>query len=264
MRNYLKENIARYQEMARMGVRAWAEWAYGGTDYADFSSRRFLEEILPSLRLPQDRPRVLELGTGVGPGALYLASRGFQVHAIDVIPEAIEQARRNAAGRNLPVQFEVMDATQIPRCGPCYDLIVDSYCLQGIVLDADRESVFCSVKSSLKPQGYYLVSTVVYDPSRHQRNQHVVDHCSGRVYDSYDSICLYEPETNLYYEPHDGDAHIDGEITVNGKRFYPFRRYRTREQLREEVESYGFAVLHQAGELGGNLVAVHRESGLRL
>ena len=247
-----------------MGVRAWAQRWYGGTEYAAFSSRSFLEQVIPRLRLVSDRPQALELGTGVGPGALFLADRGFAVHAIDVIPEAIAQARLNAQARGREVRFEVMDATQIPHEGPGYDLIVDSYCLQGIVLDEDRQAVFSAVKARLRPQGYYLVSTAVYAAARHQSDRQVVDRRTGRVFDHYDDTCLYERATDLYYEPDAGGTPIDGEITVNGARFVPFRRYRTGARLREEVEAYGFEVLHQSGAVQENLVAAHRGSGVRL
>lgn len=264
MRNYVHENVARYREMASMGVRAWAEKWYGGADYAGFSSRGFLEEIIPRLRLAADRPRALELGTGVGPGALFLAERGFDVHAIDVIPEAIEQARVLASERRLQVRFEVMDATRIAHDGPAYDLVVDSYCLQGIVLDEDRRALFSAVKARLDARGYYLVSTAVYERGRHQSDRRVVDREGGRAFDRYDARCLYEPSTDVYYQPDAGGTPIDGAITVNGHRFVPFRRYRTGARLRAEVESYGLAVIHQSGALQENLVAVHRGSRVRL
>ena len=231
MRNYHRENVARYRGMTDRGVSAWAHSKYGGTDYADFSSRGFLEDAIPRLRLDRYRPTALELGTGVGPGAFFLAARGFRVHAIDLIPEAITQAQLVASKRGMDLRFEVMDVTRIPRHGPGYDLIVDSYCLQGIVLDEDRQ---------------------------------VVDRRTGRVFDGYDDDCLYDPDTDVCYWPYDGEAGIDGAITVDGARFFPARRYRNGPRLRREVESYGFEVLLQAGEWGENLVAVHRGSGIRL
>ena len=189
MRNYVRENSARYRKMQRMGIGAWAEWAYGGTDYADFSSRRFLDDVIPRLCLDHGRRRTLELGTGVGPGAIYLAERGFQVHGIDLIPEAIEQARRIASERGLQVGFEVMDVTRIPHHGPGYDLIVDSYCLQGIVLDEDREAVFRAIKARLNRHGYYLLSSAMYAPARHRSGQQVIDRGTGRLFDRYDRTC---------------------------------------------------------------------------
>ena len=264
MRNYHRENVARYREMTDRGVSAWAEAKYGGTDYADFSSRGFLEEAMPRLRFDRERPTALELGTGVGPGALFLAAHGFRMHAIDLIPEAIEQARLIASERGLDVRFEVMDVTRIPHDGPAYDLIVDSYCLQGIVLDADREAVLRAVRGRLDPRGYYLLSTAMYDAARHRPDRQVVEPGTGRVFDGYDDDCLYDPDTDVCYWPYDGEAEIDDAITVDGARFFPARRYRDGPRLRKEVESYGFEVLLQAGEWGENLVAVHRGSGIRL
>ena len=255
MRNYLRENIGRYRHMAPMGV---------PIPCADFSSRRFLDDVIPRLRLKQDRRRVLELGTGIGPGAIYLAERGFVVRAVDVIPEAIAQARHIASERGLHVRFEVMDVTRIPRHGPAYDLIVDSYCLQGIVLDGDREAVFRAVKARLDPHGYYLVSSAMYAAARHRGDRQVIDRYMGRVFDRYDEASLFDPDTDLYYEPYDGKEQVDGSIRVNGLWYYRFRRYRTGSRLREEVEAYGFTVLHQTGELGQNLVAVHQESEVLL
>ena len=255
MRNYLRENIERYRRMARTGA---------PTKCADFSSRGFLDDVIPRLRLQRERPRVLELGTGVGPGAIYLTERGFAVHAVDVIPEAIAQARLIVSERGLAVRFEVMDVTRIPRHGPVYDLIVDSYCLQGIVLDGDRKAVFRAVKARLDPHGYYLVSSAMYAAARHRGDRKVVDGRTGRVFDRYDEASLFDPKTDLYYEPYDGKEQVDGSIRVNGLWYYPFRRYRTGSRLREEVEAYGFTVLHQTGELGQNLVAVHQESEVLL
>lgn len=264
MKNYLRENSARYQKVRDRVVDVRAQTKYGGTDDADFSSRCFLEAVIPRLRFGREQPTALELGTGVGPGALFLAAHGFQVHGIDLIPEAIAQARRNASERGIDVTFEVMDATRIPPAGPAYDLIVDSYCLQGIALDADREAVFRAVKARLGLRGCYLVSTAMYEATRHHPDRQVVDRGTGRVFDGYDADCLYDPDTDLYYRPYAGEVEIDGSVTVGGARFFPFRRYRNGPRLRKEVESYCFEVLLQTGEWGENLVAVHRGSGIRL
>ena len=92
----------------------------------------------------------------------------------------------------------------------------------------------------------------------------MVDRRSGRVFDRYDEASLFEQNTDVYYQPYDGKEQVDGAIRVDGSWYYPFRRYRTAARLRAEVESYGFMVLHQTGELGQNLVAVHQESEVLL
>lgn len=50
MKYYYRQNIARYEKMRRMGVEAWARDTYGGTDYGDFSSRQFLDDVVPRIR----------------------------------------------------------------------------------------------------------------------------------------------------------------------------------------------------------------------
>jgi len=135
--------------------------------------------------------------------------------------------------------------------------------LQGIVLDADREAVFRAVKARLHPRGCYLVSSAMYAATRHRPDRQVVDGRTGRAFARYDETSLFDPATDIYYLPYDGKVQIDGATRVNGSWYYPFRRYRTGPRLSEEVESYGFKVIHQSGELGQHLVAVHRESGGR-
>ena len=276
MRYYTRENARRYEKMARMGLEEWAESVYGGMDLEDFSSRAFLEWALPRLVFEATAPTALELGTGVGPGALFLAERGFRVTGYDVIPEAIETARKIAAARERPIRYETVDITRMPHDGERFDLVVDSFCLNHIVFAAERRAVFEGVKARLKPGGYYLVSSSMYDARRHTPDENVVDGETGKTYEMYDGDCIYDPGTDYYYEPFDkypsererAEACAD-LLTVNGTVFIPKRCYRNGERLRAELRSHGFVVLSQEGdELPGeydeNVVCAHAGSGVRL
>ena len=210
-------------------------------------------------------------GPGVGPGALFLAERGYQVTGYDLIPEAIEVARKIAAARGLPIRYEVMDVTQIPHKGERFDLIVDSYCINHIMFAQERSAVFASVKARLKPEGYYLVSSSVYEPSRHTPEEKVVDSATGQSYDMYDGDCLYDPATDYYFEPlekypsqrEQSEACAD-TINVNGKIYIPKRCYRDGKRLRAELAAHGFDTLLQSGEYDQDLVNVHKGSGTKL
>lgn len=68
---------------------------------------------------------VLDIGCGTGDNAVYLASRGHSVTAIDGAPGAIETARERAAARGVPVTFAVADAFALPEAER-YDTILDS------------------------------------------------------------------------------------------------------------------------------------------
>ena len=263
MKYYYREHLSGYRRVEREGKISWDE-IHGHPDgFERFSSRPFLEQALPQLEFESKRPSALELGCGTGPGACFLAERGFRVDAVDLIPTAIDIARRIADDRVLDIHYEVMDVTRIPLSGIRYDLIVDSYCLQGIVLDTDRRSVFAAVRARLKPSGYYLISTAMYDDARHYPDDLIVDSVSG-TYHRYDKHCLLDPTTDVYYEPFSGTGYDDGlddapedyegSTQIAGRWYLPTRRYRTAEGLRAELEAEGFKTLLQTGESGENVL----------
>ena len=141
-RYYYREHIAGYKRIRAEGKTAWAE-IHGGEGFENFASRAFLEMALPRLRFSSAHPTALEYGCGTGPGACFMAERGFQVDAMDLVPTAIEIAKELAEARRLNIHYEVQDICELYHEGKKYDMVVDSYCLQGIVTNADRERLFC-------------------------------------------------------------------------------------------------------------------------
>lgn len=263
MKYYYREHLTGYRKVKSEGKRSWGEVNGNPDGFVNFPSRPFLENILPRLIFKDKRPRALELGCGTGPGACFLSERGFQVHGIDLIPTAIKIAREMAEERNLAIHYEVMDVTQMPHTGTRYDLVTDSYCLQGVVLDSDRKRVFSAIRARLKPSGYYLISTAMYDRSRHHPDDQVIDSKSGIVFHRYDEHDIFEPETDILYalfsgtssnEPDDRPEDYEEIIEIDGKWYLPKRRYRNPEGLRSELEVEGFRMILQTGEYGGNVV----------
>ena len=70
--------------------------------------------------------RALEIGTGTGAGAFFLAERfpEAEILAVDIAPKMIELARAKQATRNVPnLRFEVADAADLPP-GKSFDLVL--------------------------------------------------------------------------------------------------------------------------------------------
>jgi SAM-dependent methyltransferase len=263
MKYYYEENILRYERFKAEGKTAWSE-ILKDSDFENFSSRAFLGEVLPRLRFSSPRPTALEYGCGTGPGACFLAERGFQVDGIDIIPIAIEIAKQFAKDRNLNIHYEVQDICELPHEGKKYDMIVDSYCLQGIVTDEDRESVFSAVRARLKAEGYYLVSTAMFDKDRFS-NELVLDAESGIVYNRYGEDGLMDARNSIVYEKLEGNpGNYEGTIKIEDTWYLLNRRHLKAQALRAELEAAGFSVLYQSGEYGENAVCVLQDSSASL
>ncbi|MGH3579501.1 MAG: class I SAM-dependent methyltransferase, partial [Mycobacterium sp.] len=84
------------------------------------------------------RGEVLDPGTGPGHHAIYYASKGYSVTAIDESPAAIELAKRNAERAGLAVNFQVGDATELAGFEDRFDTVVDVAFYQ--VFEGDEET----------------------------------------------------------------------------------------------------------------------------
>jgi len=255
LRYYYPEHLEGYERVKAEGKTAWAE-IHGQEGFDNFCSRGFLEAALPRLTFLTPIPTALEYGCGTGPGACFLAERGFRVDAIDLVPLAIDMAKEIASQRGLSIHFEVGDVCDLPEEAREYDLVVDSFCLQCIVFDDDRRRVFSAVQSRLKPDGYYLVSTAILD-EEHEKligSRTTSDPRSGVVYTAYGPE-LIDLDTGVVFRPFPAEAgdFPDARI-IAGQRYLPHRRHLRPAALEAELEAAGFAVLFRDEHHAGSLV----------
>lgn len=78
---------------------------------------RFIDELAPTAR-------VLEIGSGQGRHALYVASTGRPVHAVDYSAIATDQLNAQAKREGLPITASCMDATALAVDAEAYDAVV--------------------------------------------------------------------------------------------------------------------------------------------
>jgi SAM-dependent methyltransferase len=74
--------------------------------------------------------RALDLGSGTGTNSVYLAGRGWDVTGVDMVPEAIAEARAKAAAAGVAPSFVQGDVTRLEELGidGGYSLLVDIGC----------------------------------------------------------------------------------------------------------------------------------------
>lgn len=75
--------------------------------------------------ISKDKMTVLDVGTGPGIIAFFLAELGKKVMGIDLSENMIQIARRNARDYNLDVDFRVGDAENLPFDDESFDAVVN-------------------------------------------------------------------------------------------------------------------------------------------
>ncbi|WP_336882240.1 class I SAM-dependent methyltransferase [Priestia koreensis] len=92
------------------------------TDYPDETLVSYVRSVNLTGR------KVLDIGCGAGRNALFLASQGFEVDAIDLSSTSIEWAKERADERNLSIRFIHGNLFETALRTETYDLIYDSGC----------------------------------------------------------------------------------------------------------------------------------------
>ncbi|MCU1648839.1 MAG: class SAM-dependent methyltransferase [Nocardia sp.] len=108
------------------------------------------------------RGRVLDPGAGAGEHTILLTRLGYDVRGVDLAPNAVAWARRNAAEQGVPqARFDVADALRLSEAtaladdgAPAFDTIVDSALFHIFGTDPDvRAEYVRSLHAVCRPGG---------------------------------------------------------------------------------------------------------------
>ncbi len=99
--------------------------------------------------------RVLDVATGEGRNAIWLAEQGCAVTGIDISPIAIEKARRFAEERKAAVEFAVADLRNWTWPEAAFDAVVTIF-IQ-FAAPAERAVVFEGMQRALRPGGVLVM-----------------------------------------------------------------------------------------------------------
>ncbi len=108
---------------------------------------------------------VLELGCGDGSISFELEARGYMVFGIDIVPTAIEWAKRKAADRKSDAGFLIGSVVNLPYRANSFDVVVDASCSHCII-GQDRNRFFSEAYRVLKRNGLFILNALCGDPSK--------------------------------------------------------------------------------------------------
>ena len=134
--------------------RNWEE-RYSQAENLDFTPSPLLVEVA-EMAIPG---RALDLASGHGRNALYLAGLGWSVVAVDASKAAIQILRDRSAAAQLPVEARAVNLeTREFAIEPSgYDLICDFFFLQ--------RSLFPQIREGLRPGGIFVAEIHLRDDS---------------------------------------------------------------------------------------------------
>jgi len=111
-------------------------------------------DLVSAVKLVNTTKVAIDCGCGSGSDIAYLRSKGFQVHAFDIEPEAIKRCQKRFAGDdNVMLSLASFDDYQYPHCSL---VVADSslfFCPETVF-----DNVWSKITSSLVPGGVFVGS----------------------------------------------------------------------------------------------------------
>lgn len=151
--------MTKYAWMYRLGLTPWERYgaAGGAAQLGTLLDREARERSTGP-------GRALDIGCGRGQFTPELARRGWEAVGVDIVPEAVEAARRKGPAE---VAYVVGDVTGLESSGlGAFDLFLDIGCFQG--LDTDQRAAEGRGVTALAAPGATLLM-LAFGPSRYRR-----------------------------------------------------------------------------------------------
>lgn len=117
----------------------------------DTKWQSLLRDLLP----PGGGRSALDVGTGRGHFANYLAHQGYRVNAVDLSSRMVDEARSVALAKGLSIDFQQQDAEALSFADDRFDVVVSRNLLWTL---PDPQRALSDWRRVLKPGGRLLVS----------------------------------------------------------------------------------------------------------
>jgi len=149
----------------------WRSRSFGhDTDKSSAVAAKW-EAILQKTVAKAPGKRVLDIGTGTGQLAVYLARAGFEVTGVDIAENMVAQAARYAAAQHLDIRFRTGDAEHLDFDNNSFDAVVSRNLLWTLPHPEDALKEWRRV---LAPNGVLVLSDGFWMNTTWRRVHHLV------------------------------------------------------------------------------------------
>jgi len=130
------------------------------TGFTPWDSDEPAEELVELVERSVIKPcRALDIGCGTGTNVIFLASKGFEAHGLDISKVALSKAIKKASSKGVKCYFhhlDIRDTIKVSELGK-FDLILDVGCYHSLPQGKDRIMYISSLNNILKKGGEYLI-----------------------------------------------------------------------------------------------------------
>ncbi len=215
----------------KMSIQKYWDWrsksyAYD-TEKSMYISNKW-ELILKELVSGDSGRRALDIGTGRGQFAIYLARLGFDVTGVDLSENMIYQAGKYALSHNLNIDFKTGDAESLEFEDSTFDVVVSRNLLWTL---AQPDKALCEWRRVMKRGGTLVVSDGLWMNYTWKRIHHLALNLVKRIFQrdsmlSFRFFCSYAPlqKSLPFYE---GLRFEEAESLLKTARFKKIESYDT-------------------------------------
>lgn len=160
--------------------------------------------------------RALDIGAGDGRNAIWLATRGWAVTAIDLSAVALERAAERAAARDAQLECIVADWHEHDFGEAAFELVVVSFMHQQ---PDEREALFARVRRALVPGGHvFTVGVVLADHGRRGPPDAERLYTPERVRQALRGFEVLRCEEHAYEQEHSTGRRMVTDVVAVGRR----------------------------------------------
>jgi ubiquinone/menaquinone biosynthesis C-methylase UbiE len=116
---------------------------------------RILDAVLALL---PPNGHVLDVGCGYGRIAIPLAERGYSVVGLDISPNLLRAARREAGRRGVSVPFNLGSMTAMPYPDAAFDAVISLWtAFYEVLLESEQVAALSEMRRVLRPGGVGII-----------------------------------------------------------------------------------------------------------